>query len=846
MFGISASLGSQKSSSEQHQEQTHVTGSTLTAGNNLTINATGEGNAANSGDIVVQGSQLQAGGDTTLDAARDVLLLGAANTQKTDGSNSSSGGSVGVSLGISGASSGLSIFANANKGQGSEHGDGTSWTETTLDSGGTLSLYSGRDTSLVGAQVSGETVKVEVGRDLLLQSQQDSDNYDAKQQNSSVGGSFSPGSMTGSISINGSQDKLNSNFDSVQEQTGIFAGSGGFDITVGGHTQLDGAVIGSTATADKNTLDTGTLGFSDIDNQADFKVEHQSVGISTGGNIGSQFVGNMANGLLVGANNEGHADSTTHAAVSEGTITVRDTDNQQQNVDDLSRDVEQANNALSPIFDKEKEQNRLKEAQLIGEIGSQVGDVFRTQGQIIATQAANEKMQEVSEADREAAKANWEKANPGQVATAEDINGQVYKTAYDQAFNASGYGTGGKFQQAVQAATAALQGLAGGDIAKAIAGGSAPYLAEVIKQSTGDNEEARLAAHAVVGSVLAHLQGNSALAGGAGALTGEIAADLIMQQLYPGKMVSELSETEKQTISALSTLAAGLAGGLTGDSSADAVAGAQAGKNAVENNSLNPNDFGKGMADIGMSQTSLGASMLQSGASPDEIAAALIKNAQGDMPEGQDAVKGLLIAWGEFFGVPVSALTANGEMTPEKAAEILASGVPTSEAKLVQYVFAKAFLSVTKAVYPEGISFKITQPEHLAKLDGYSQRKGISGTHNADAFYSTVNDKGVKVIGETQSNIKGINEVKYQIPSYDRAGNVIGYKAQVFTKTIYDPKVFTDQKILDLGQQAASSGYKAAIASGQREYTASAGGIQFQVYLDKKTGIVENFFPVTN
>ncbi|WP_313769855.1 hemagglutinin repeat-containing protein [Yersinia pseudotuberculosis] len=84
------------------------------------------------------------------------------------------------------------MFANANKGQGSEHGDGTSWTETTLDSGGTLLVHSGRDTSLVGAQVSGETVKVEVGRDLLLQSQQDSDNYDAKQQNSSVGGSFSP------------------------------------------------------------------------------------------------------------------------------------------------------------------------------------------------------------------------------------------------------------------------------------------------------------------------------------------------------------------------------------------------------------------------------------------------------------------------------------------------------------------------------------------------------------------------------------------------------------------------------------------------------------------------------
>ncbi|MEN3755062.1 hypothetical protein ABC733_27690 [Mangrovibacter sp. SLW1] len=33
---------------------------------------------------------------------------------------------------------------------------------------------------------------------------------------------------------------------------------------MGNHTQLDGAVIASRATADKNRLDTGTLGFRDI------------------------------------------------------------------------------------------------------------------------------------------------------------------------------------------------------------------------------------------------------------------------------------------------------------------------------------------------------------------------------------------------------------------------------------------------------------------------------------------------------------------------------------------------------------------------------------------------------
>ncbi|WP_174851208.1 hypothetical protein, partial [Yersinia artesiana] len=238
---------------------------------------------------------------------------------------------------------------------------------------------------------------------------------------------------------------------------------------VGEHTQLDGAVIASTATADKNTLDTGTLGFSDIGNKADFKVEHQSVGISTGGNIGGQFAGNMANGLLTGANNEGHADSTTHAAVSDGTIIIRDTDKQQQNIDDLSRDVEHANNALSPIFDKEKEQNRLREAQLIGEIGSQVSDIIRTQGDINGLKAAQEKLGPLKENATEKERAEYMKTLRDSV---------FYKDEMKK------YGTGSALQQGVQAATAAIQGLAGGDMAKALAGASAPYLAEVIHNMT--------------------------------------------------------------------------------------------------------------------------------------------------------------------------------------------------------------------------------------------------------------------------------------------------------------------------------------------------------------------------
>ncbi len=302
---------------------------------------------------------------------------------------------------------------------------------------------------------------------------------------------------------------------------------------MGEHTQLNGAVIGSTATADRNTLDTGTLGFWNIENQAAYDVEHQSVGISSGGSIGGQFAGNMANGLLTGVNGSGSASSTTQSAVSEGTLIIRDQDKQTQNVDDLSRDVEHANQTLSPIFDKEKEQNRLKEAQLIGEIGSQVGDIARTQGEINAQKALKDPQAIQAAKDALAAKGIT-------TPTDKELTDQIRNTAMAL------YGTGSALQQGIQAATAAIQGLA-----QAVSGAAAPYLAEQIHKLTQGNPAAQAMAHAVVGAVVAQASGNSGLAGAAGAVTGELMAQLVMEQLYPGKKVSDLSESEKQTISML-------------------------------------------------------------------------------------------------------------------------------------------------------------------------------------------------------------------------------------------------------------------------------------------------------
>ncbi len=578
MIGINLSWGSQSSKSTQRQTQNTSRGSSLMAGNNLSIIATET-------DINVEGSQLQAGGSALLNAARDVNLFSAENASTLSGKNESHGSSFGVGINFGQGANGLTVSASANAAKGHEKGNSLTHNETTLSAGERVTIVSGRDTTLTGAQVSGHQVTMGVGRNLTLSSEQDSDNYDSKQRSGSVGASGSMGGGSGSLNL--SQSKMHSTWASVEAQTGIFAGEGGFDVNVGGHTQLNGSVLASTAAAELNRLDTGTLGFRDIKNYAEYSVEQQSAGVSTSGSVAGQFLGNAASGLLMGANGSGSDSSLTRAAVSEGSIVIRDGANQQQDVTGLSRDAAHANQTLSPIFDKEKEQNRLATAQKIGEIGRQVSDVLVTQGKLNAQAAQSDPAARAAARAKLVAGGN---ASPSE----EQISAQVSRTA------TADYDTGGKYQKVAQAVTAAMQGLAGGNLAQAASGAVSPYVAEIIHSQTTDsatgkvNVEANAMAHAVWGAIAAASGNNSALAGAAGAVSGELLGRWIAAEYYPGVKTEELSDEQKSTISALSTLAAGLMGGLSGGSSADAVAGAQAGKNAVENNLMGGNEWSQG------------------------------------------------------------------------------------------------------------------------------------------------------------------------------------------------------------------------------------------------------------
>ncbi|SMD18223.1 hemagglutinin repeat-containing protein, partial [Sporomusa malonica] len=230
---------------------------------------------------------------------------------------------------------------------------------------GTATLKSGNDTNIIGSQVKGEKVVADIGGNLNIVSQQDRDIFTSKNQSAGFGfGTDKISGTHGSVSAG----KTNSEYNSVVEQAGIYAGKDGFDITVEKNTDLTGAVISSEAPAVKNALKTGTITFSNLENRAKYQANSVGVGYAAGKDANGNDVAKKDQGLTpnIGVTASGEDSSTTKSAISPGTIEVRSNPN--QDLSGLSRDPEGAVNALGKIFDKKTVQEKQELAKVFGEV----------------------------------------------------------------------------------------------------------------------------------------------------------------------------------------------------------------------------------------------------------------------------------------------------------------------------------------------------------------------------------------------------------------------------------------------------------------------------------------------
>ncbi|MDN7736199.1 MULTISPECIES: hypothetical protein [Burkholderia] len=126
-----------------------------------------------------------------------------------------------------------------------------------------------------------------------------------------------------------------------------------------GHTDLKGGVISSVADPGKNSLTTGTLNFSDIQNHSDFTAT--STGCSEGlssdiassshPSHGTASVPGGGDGTPTYAHESGSSSSTTRSAVGAGQIQATDPNHQAQDVTNLSRDTTGTNGAVSKLPD---------------------------------------------------------------------------------------------------------------------------------------------------------------------------------------------------------------------------------------------------------------------------------------------------------------------------------------------------------------------------------------------------------------------------------------------------------------------------------------------------------------
>lgn len=601
---ISITFGQTRAQSTTTETADTSRGSTINAGGSVRLVATGQPTGEDSpntgGNLLIQGSSINAAQNVMLVANDRIDIRAAADTasQRTQESSSSWGAGLAISVGQRGVSYG--VTANASRSKGHADGDDKGWTYSHINAGDTLTIASGGDTNIIGGQVSGDTVKANIGGNLNIESLQETSTYDSRHE--AIGGSVTAG-YGFSASANYNKSSINSNYASVTEYAGIMAGSGGFDITVAGNTDLKGAIIASTQQAvdnNKNQLTTGSLTISHLYNHTDYDARQSGfgAGFGIGGQPGDGTAGSYKDGTgAVTINNpttsnpdpsdaghwnwynpsgdgpsagvpvtlkdNGESSNWTLSGISGGQITITNEEEQQrrtgQNADEiiasLNRGVLTGDtpDVLQPIFDEDEIRAGF---EITGEFGNQVNQFLANRAK--DAQAERKAASEALQTETDPVK----RAELAQTAYGQSIwdaggAGRLILTAITAAANGNISGSGADMLQ--DAAVNALQGLGAQQVKEIadsfMAGG----------EKTAQSEAIRTALHTVLACGGAAAQSADCGSGAAGAAASVVLNNLV--DSVTGTSGQNLSAEEKeQRINLITTIIAGITDAAGGDS----------------------------------------------------------------------------------------------------------------------------------------------------------------------------------------------------------------------------------------------------------------------------------------
>ncbi|WP_349956779.1 hemagglutinin repeat-containing protein [Rhizobium sp. ZPR3] len=348
--GISLTAGYSFSESSQ-QSTTSIPVPPEIRGSSVTI-------IAQTGDVVGRGVQISAGmgkdgkastpssdpdnGSVLISAAGNVDLESVQATSDSKSSSKSGSTSIGLSASIdaSGNIFNAGPTANAAYGSGKQVASSVTQVNSNVSGTNTVTVVAGDTLTLAGGVLSGKTVNATAANGIVIESRQDTASYDEKSKSAQLGVS------SGGISGGYNQGTITGDYANVSQQSGIFAGSGGYHVNTDGTINLKGGFIGSTAIAANNSLNANQILYSDIGNSMSASSSSYGFGL-IGVGIPVPIVGQPAKQSDNGA---------TLATITPGNWNLT---GQSQDLSGLNTDASKANKTVDPFdIDKLKAQQQ--------------------------------------------------------------------------------------------------------------------------------------------------------------------------------------------------------------------------------------------------------------------------------------------------------------------------------------------------------------------------------------------------------------------------------------------------------------------------------------------------------
>ena len=194
-------------------------------------------------------------------------------------------------------------------------------------------------------------------------------------------------------------------------------------------------------------------------------------------------------------------------------------------------------------------------------------------------------------------------------------------------------------------------------------------------------------------------------------------------------------------------------------------------------------------------------------------------------------------------------------------------GIGSVEVRKTLGELFSAFKSGTKGTgnlkFKEGYYVEHT----TGPVEKFTERNGISSGHNYDEFENYFNSSSNKyelgpVVKKEHPDINGIFDIEYKVKyekmDYTGKNGTGEYKVipngdKVYKKTVYDPKIISNDEIIALSKKAMEEGLnnkreipllkqKKIKIQGQADYNGK--NLKFERIMNSETGEIENAYPV--